>query len=336
MNLLKMSLIALAMGLGACSSNSDSSNNNGGTVTPAGGGGNPPAQSFDYKRFLYSTSGVCGKGGFYFRFLSASDTVIGKDYGHDIMVDSRILLYANGSFEVETTEKYILEYLPDGYKYRQQKSRYVSGQYREENGKLILGDLMELTGSEVGNRLVASILYKKNLMSPGLRGMTVSGNMVWSTAEIRSERETCPNDEDKLREFDQFKARANRSTTNLNSLATNEQVIAGSVTIKRLELILHSDGNYQVVARASVPDFAFDWSYIIDSGIWERRGSELKLNNGFVSLGGERDAVNLTFTRKVNLYTDDKTYPIDLTGRTFTLKYGASDLTTDDLTYKYR
>ena len=334
-----LGMLVLVAALAACSAKTDMNDSGGAVVVPADdGGGNPPkpGAAFDYRRMLYDTSGVCGQQGFYFKLLTADDIVIGQREGQDVMVDSRILLHPSKKFEVEITEKYILSYTATGYTYKKQKSRYVSGNYVEANGKLVLGDLMEIVGREVDKRVVANILYKKDMMSSGLASHSVTGHMVWSTSAIQSERETCPNPEDTLGDFAKFQARPNRSVLQLNALYSDQQIYADGFYIKNMRLILESDGNYSIVAEGAAPTEGFVSTYIIDSGIWQQVGGQLKLYHGVLSLGFEDDEATLRFTRDLTVFGKDKIYSLPMTGKSLSMKFGPTNLTKDDLTDTYR
>lgn len=331
-------LLAMALTLAACSGRVESSETIGGGVgVPDDSGNQPkPVVAFDYNRFLYDTSGVCGQQGFYFKLLTADDVVIGQRDGQDVMVDSRILLYPNKRFEVEINEKYILKYTDSGYAYKKMKSRVVSGTYSQSNGKLVLGDVMEIVGREVDKRVQANILYKKDVMSAGLSGRAVMGHMVWSTSAIKSERETCPNPEDSLGEFQKFQARADRSTIQLNALYSDQQIYANGFYIKNMRLILQNDGSYAIVAQGAAPTVGFVTTYIIDTGYWSRVNGSLKLYNGILNLGFGDDEATLRFTRDLTVFANDKAYSLPMTGKSVSMKFYPSDLITDDLTDTYR
>lgn len=334
-----LGLLVMVVALAACSAKTDSSQSGGAVVVPADdGGGNPPkpGAAFDYRRMQYDTTGACGQQGFYFKLLSAEDIVIGQRNGQDVMVDSRILLHANKRFEVEITEKYIMSYTATGYTYKKQKARYVSGSYVEANGKLVLGGLMEIVGREVDRRVVATILYKKDVMSPGLANHFVNGHMVLSTSAIESEREACPNPEDTLGDYAKFQARADRSVLELNALFSSEQIYANGFYIKNMRLILEADGHYSIVAEGAAPTEGFVSTYVIDSGMWQQVAGQLKLYNGVLSLGFGEDEAILRFTRDLIVFTKDKAYSLPMVGKRVTMKFGPSNLTKDDLTDTYR
>lgn len=332
-------MLVMVAALAACSAQKDSSESGGAVVVPAddGGGGPPkPGAAFDYRRMQYDTSGVCGQQGFYFKLLAADDIVIGQRDGQDVMVDSRILLHPNKRFEVEITEKYIVSYTATGYTYKKQKSRYVAGNYVEANGKIVLGDLMEIVGREVDKRVVANILYKKDVMSSGLANHAVTGHMVWSTSAIQSEREACPNPEDTLGDFAKFQARPDRSVLQLNALYSGQQMYVNDFYIKNMRLILENDGHFSIVIQGAAPTEGFVSTYIIDSGIWQQVGGQIKLYHGTLSLGFNDDEATLRFTRDLTVFTKDRAYTLQMTGKSVSMKFGASDLTADDLTDTYR
>ena len=331
-------LMVMALSLAACSGKVESSDSGGAVGVPADDSGNQPKPgvAFDYSRLMYDTTGVCGQQGFYFKLLSADDVVIGSRDGQDVMVDSRILLYPNKRFEVEINEKYITSYTASGYTYKKMKSRFVSGNYIQADGKLVLGDVMEIVGREVDKRVQANILYKKDVMSAGLSGRSVMGHMVWSTSAIKSERETCLNPEDTLEEFQKFQARADRSTIQLNALFSDQQIYANGFFIKNMRLILQNDGSYAIVAQGAAPTVGFVTTYIIDTGYWSRANGSLKLYNGVLNLGFGDDEATLRFTRDLTVFANGKAYSLPMLGKTISLKFGPSDLITDDLTDTYR
>jgi hypothetical protein len=335
MKFTSVGLIIVSLILAACSGRVDSVGNPGMTTSQEDSG--PPSVSaFDYRKFYYGTSGVCGGSSFYFKLLKAADMNLGQRDGHDILVESSILIFENKSFEVEYVEKYILDYTPSGYKYKYMKSRYVSGNWHQEGDRLILGDLMEISGKQDGTRTVASVIYKKDIITNGLKNKMAQGGMVWSSSAIKSERETCPTDQETLGNFDRFKARETRSEIHLKSLSSNDPLVLGNVVVKKLDLLIDTDGHYYLVALAALPNAAFDWSFIIDSGIWQRNGSSLKLYNGVVNMTYSGNQVDLTFTRNLTLFTAVSAFPLQVEGKTVRLSFGYSDLTTDDLSDTYR
>lgn len=336
MKLKLATLLMMILSLAACSKTADSSESAGGITSEEGGNQPKPAGAFDYSRFVYDTSGVCGQQGFYFKLLVADNVVIGQRQGQDVMVDSRILLHADKRFQVEVTEKYILSYTDSGYTYKKLKSRYFAGTYTQANGKLILGDLMEIVGREVDKKNVAYIRYLKDVMSAGLQGQSVNGHMVWSTSAIKSERETCPNPENTLGAFAKFQARADRSQILLNALYSDQQIYSNGFFIKNMRLILQSDGSYAIVAQGAAPSDGFVSTFIIDSGYWSQINGALKLYNEVLSQGFDDDEAVLRFTRDLTVFINGKAYSVPMIGKAVTMKFGPSDLTTDDLTDTYR
>lgn len=260
MKFTSLGLIIVSLILAACSGHVESGGSSGITNSQEDSGP-PPVSAFDYRKFYYGTSGVCGGSSFYFKLLKAADMNLGQRDGHDILVESSILIFENKSFEVEYAEKYIMDYTPSGYKYKYMKSRYVSGTWRQEGDRLILGDVMEVSGKQDGTRAVASVLYKKDIITSGLKDKMAQGGMVWSSSAIKSERETCPAAEETLGNFDRFKARASRAEIHLKTLGSKELLVLGNVVVKKLELVIDEDGHYYLVALAAVPNAAFDWSY---------------------------------------------------------------------------
>ena len=334
-----LGLLVLVAALSACAQNTDSSDSTRAVAAPTGNGsGNQPKpeEKFDFRRMLYGTSGVCGKQGFYFKYLSADDVVIGQRNGQDVMVDSRILLYPDKRFEVEITEKYIMNYTATGYAYKKQKSRYIAGNYVETDGKLVLGDLLEIVGRDVDKKIVASVLYKKNVMSMGLANHSVAANMVWSSSAIKSERETCPYSDEVLGDFSKFQARQDRSVLQLNALYTNQPIFVDGFYVKSLQLVLEKDGSYAIVAEASAIGSGSVATYFVDSGYWQQSGGRLVFYHGVLSLGFNSDEATLRFTRDMILFGSDKAYTLPMTGKTVSLKFGPSNLTKDDLTDTYR
>ena len=333
-------LLILFGGLSACAPSVESSESVHTANVPVddGGGNEPPkpVAEFDYRKMLYGTDGVCGQGGFYFKLLSADDAVIGQRNGQDVMVDSRILLYLNGKFQVEITEKYIASYTATGYTYKKKKSRYIEGYYVLANGKLLLGDLMEITGRSVDNRIQASILYKKDVMYRGLAHREVMGHMVWSTSAIKSERETCPKSDENLGDFAKFQARPNHTVLQMKALSTTEPMYTSGFNFKSIQVFLESDGSYALVIQGSTLGSSSIANYYVDSGYWEQSGGHLVLYHGVLSLGYNSDDATLQFSRDLLLVGNGKAFSVPMTGKTISLKFGPSDLTKDDLTDTYR
>lgn len=336
MKLKLAALLMMTLSLAACSGNADSNEAAAGTPSDVGDNRPKPAVAFDYGRLMYDTAGVCGQQGFYFKLLTADDVVIGQRQGQDVMVSSRILLHPDNRFEVEVTEKYILSYTGSGYTYKKTKSRFVTGNYTQSNGKLVLGDLMEIVGREVDKKNVAYIRYNKDLMSVGLEGKSVTGHIVWSTSAIKSERETCPNPEDTLGDFAKFQARPDRSQTQLSALYSDQQIYSNGFYIKNMRLVIQSDGSYAIVAQGAAPSEGFVSTYIIDPGHWSQANGTLKLYNEVLTQGFEDDEAVLRFTRDLTIFANGKAYSVPMIGKSVSMKFGPSDLTTDDLTDTYR
>ncbi|MGE3263534.1 MAG: hypothetical protein AB7K68_17290 [Bacteriovoracia bacterium] len=195
---------------------------------------------------------------------------------------------------------------------------------------------MEINAREVEKRVVANILYKKNVVSQGLADHSVMGHMVWSSAAIKSERETCPSQEDMLGDFAKFQARADRSKIELNALYSDQQIYANGFYIKNMRLILESDGHYAIVAQGAAPGEGFVSTFIIDSGIWQQVAGQLKLYHGALSLGFANNEATLRFTRDLIVFVRDKAYSVPMMGKSVSMRIGPSDLVTDDLTDTYR
>ena len=336
MKLKLAALLMMALSLTACAKAVGTSEPDTGTI--ADGGRSQPEEiaPFDYGRFMYGAIGACGSRGFYFKLLAADNVVIGQRQGQDVMVDSRILLHPGNRFEVEITEKYILSYTDSGFAYKKLRSRYVSGSYVEADGKLVLGDLMEIIGREVDKKNVARIRYLKNVMSSDLRGQVTNGHMVWSSSAIRSEREACPGAEDMLGDFAKFQARANRSQIQLNALRSDQQIYSNEFYIKNMRLVLQNDGSYAIVAQGAAPGEGTLSTIILESGYWSQVRGALKLYNGILTKGFAEGEAVLRFTRDLTVFVNDKAYSVPMIGKSVSMKFGPSDLTIDDLTDTYR
>ncbi len=295
-----------------------------------------PTPGFIYKRLVYGTEGTCGEKGFFFKTLKTEDQVVGKVDGRDVVAESTILLHANNLFEVEYVEKYVSQYMASGYRYSKSKKRYVSGHWEIQNDRLVLGDLMEIVGQEKNHRGSALVTYKQNLITAGLKDAKLEGGMVAASAAIRSERETCPVDAEKLGLFDRFKARQNLAEIQLSTLRSNEFMVIAGVAFQNMEVVLREDGHYEVVASAVFASGERTETFIIDSGFWERNGAALKLYNGWLRPTTEWNEAVITFARDLTFYVGSKHYTVPLKGRSIGLKYGASMLTMDDLTYTYQ
>jgi hypothetical protein len=343
MKVIALAAIAFAVTLSGCAEHKDGPQDKAliANQTPLGGGTRAPATSFDYKRVQYLTDGTCSAGNVYFRYLSVEDVNLGKDaIGNDIMAEADVLIHANNRYEVEYKEKYITDYTTNGYRYKRQRVRNFEGTVKVMNGKLLLDDLMEIKAQEVEGKVVATVLYKKNIVTQGLKNVAVKAVNVWSTAGIRNHREVCPDEENTLGIFSNFRARETRTSIALKGLSTNERVMAGQVTLNGLELILHADGNYHLLARVRLPgdNYGSERPYIIESGVWDRAGSMLKLYYGIVRMAQYGSGVELRFTRDLTLFDDEnqKSYQLALTGKTVKLISGPSEFNMDDLMDTYR
>ena len=200
------------------------------------------------------------------------------------------------------------------------------------NGTLVLDDLMEIEGRKVDERLLATIHYKKNVMSAGLKDEVVGGHMVSSTAAIKSERETCPTQEETLGDFEKFLAREDRSELELDGLHADSEVHGTGFYIKNIRLILEDNGSYAIVADGAVAGYAFVSRFIVATGFWQRLGDQLKLYHGLLSLASSADEAVLRFDHDLTVLAKDKVYSLPTNGRTLRMKFGPSGVTTDDLT----
>jgi len=337
-----LTAIACVAVLSGCAESKDSAKDESHLVNQQGSGGSRnPASTFDYKRIQYTTDGSCSAGNVYFRFLSVENVNLGKNaFENDILADADVLIHADGRYEVEYLEKYITDYTPTGYRYKRQRVRNFEGKWKEVDGKIILDDLMEITAREQDRKVEAAVLYKKDIVTAGLKGATARGVNVWSTAGILSYREVCATEQDTLGMFERFRSRDSRVNISLNGLVSNDRMVVGEVAISGMELLIHPDGNYHLVARAktSADNFSVERPYIIESGTWERFGSQLKLYYSVVSLAYGNNGVELSFTRDPVLFDDDhnKAYPLALTGKRVRLMMSRSSLNMDDLTDTYR
>jgi|SRR3989344_1617168 len=344
MKIIFLLAVAAAAALTGCSQSNEEAKRQGEVIAHQRNnenGSRAPATAFDYKRVQYATDGSCAKGSLYFRYLSVEDVKLGQTAeGNDILVDADVLLYSNGQYEVEYTEKYITDYTDTGYRYKKQKVRNFAGHWNEIGGKLVLDDLMDVSAQEVEGKVVGSVLYKKDIVTVGLRGTTARAVNVWSSAAIRSYREMCPNEQDVLGSFEKFRARNNLETNSLNGLASTERMTVSNVEIRQMHLILHTNGSYHVMVLARVPadGYSSERPYTLESGSWERMGQMLKLYHGMVSMAYGGVGVDLRFTRDVVLFDDvnQKAYSLALTGKSVKLMFSPSPFNMDDLTDTYR
>ncbi len=330
--------LAFATALSACAESKDSARDQG-FVTSQENGGNresrTPASAFDYQRIVYTTDGSCAAGNVYFRYLSVQDV----NLGNDILAEADVLIHANNRYEVEYKEKYVTDYTASGYRYKRQRVRNFEGAVKQVNGKLVLDDLMEIEAQEVDGKVIASVFYQKNIVTEGLKNVAAKAVNVWSTAGIQSHREVCPDEENTLGVFSSFRARESRTSIALKGFSTNEAVIAGQVVLSGLELIVHADGNYHLLAKARLANGSSgsERPYIIESGIWDREGSMLKLYYGRVRMA-QPGSVELKFTRDLTLFDDvnQRSYQLVLTGKAVKLVFGPSAFSMDDLMDTYR
>lgn len=337
-----LTAIACVVVLSGCAESKDSAKDQSYVVNQGGSGGSRnPASAFDYKRIHYTTDGSCAAGNVYFRFLSVENVNLGKNaIGNDILADADVLIHADGRYEVEYLEKYIIDYTSTGYRYKRQRVRNFEGRWKEADGKLVLDDLMEITAREQDRKVEAEVIYKKDIVTAGLKGAVAKGVNVWSTAGIRSYREVCATEQDTLGVFEKFRSRNSRVNISLNGLVSNDPMLVGEVAISGMELFIHPDGRYHLVARAKTPadNYLVERPYIIESGTWERFGSQLKLYYSIVSMVYGSNGVELKFNRNPMLFDDDhnKGYTLALTGKSVKMMMSHSSLNMDDLTDTYR
>jgi hypothetical protein len=334
--------IACVALLSGCAESKDSAKDQNNVMNQGeSGGSRHPTSVFDYKRIYYTTDGSCAAGNIYFRFLSVENVNLGKNaLGNDILADADVLIHADGRYEVEYLEKYITDYTPTGFRYKRQRVRNFEGKWKEVAGKLVLDDLMEISAREQDQKVEAEVLYKKDIVTVGLKGSIARGVNVWSTAGIRSYREVCETDQDTLGAFEKFRSRESRGNISLNALVSTERMLVGEVAIAGMELFIHPDGRYHLVARAktSADNYSVERPFIIESGSWERHGTQLKLYYGIVNLIYGSNGVELQFTRNPMLFEDDhnKAFTLNLTGKSIRMMMSRSTLNMDDLNDNYR
>ncbi|MBX3032596.1 MAG: hypothetical protein KF865_01630 [Bdellovibrionaceae bacterium] len=341
-------LMLLCVSFVACSQKSN------GQSPPAGTGSSSPtpghlpdnvSENFDYNKLMYSEQGTCGaKGGVYFKYLLIEDSVVGKsERGNDLLAEVRIALSPDRKFVAHYEEKEVENYTATGYAHKRDKSRIISGYWFLDEQTMVVGDLLRVKARMVDNRAKVSAIFLRDVITPNLRGMAVSGGMVWSTSPgTKSYREVCPTMESQLGSFAGFASQNDPESIKMSSLqlVQGQQFQSGSFYISDMQLFLHKGGSFHLLLSGvdmNDPTRTLK-HYIVEESYWDRTatnklnfyiGALLKKANGGAKLCLTRD---LYYVTPLNEVID---FPIE-EGKCVDLEFRASNYSLDDLTGNYR
>lgn len=341
-------LMFLSVSLVACSekSNGQSQSANTGKPTPS-----PsrlpdyvPEEKFDFNKLMYDEQGACGvKSGVYFKYLLIEDTVVGKsERGNDLLAEVRVVLTPDRKFVAQYEEKEVESYTANGYTHKRDKTRVVSGYWFLDNQTLVIGDLLKVKARMEENRVKASAVFLRDVITSGVTGLTARGAMVWSTSPgTKSYREVCPTKESQLGNFSVFASNNESESIKMSSLQLiqGQQFQVGSFHVNDMQLFLHKNGNFHLLINGidmNDPNYQLK-HYVVEESYWERTssnnlnfyiGSLLKKSSGGAQLCITKDLWH------INPKGEVLDFPTQ--GKCVDLEFRASNYNLDDLTSNYR
>lgn len=300
----------------------------------------PKVEKFNYDKLMYKEEGLCSSANFNFQYLSVQDVPLGKAYdGKDMLASMKIQLYRNHTFEIEYEEHDIESYRNEGYTYNRKRIRNLSGYWKIEGTRMILGDVLTLEGRMEDKYTLASVLFLKDIVSRNLAGKVGNGRKVWSTSGIKSYREVCPTTESDAGVFSNLIARDNLESINLNSLQMerSDAFMSGSNKIVGVEFFLQKDGSYNLLFRVIdvAEAYPVEKVYLVDSGVWDREGQALKTYSGRLAINASTGAVSMRLSKDLVFYRGKEDITFATRGKTILLTLKSSDFDMDDLTSTY-
>ncbi len=259
------------------------------------------------------------------------------------MAEVRVVLSPDRKFVAHYEEKEVENYTATGYAHKRDKSRIISGHWFLDGEALVIGDLLRINARMVDNRVKASAIFLRDVITSNVSGMTASGVMVWSTSPgTKSYREVCPTVESQLGNFAGFVSQNDPEDIRMSSLklVQGQQFQSGSVYVNDVQLFLHKGGSFHVLlSGVDMNDPARTLKhYVVEESYWERTssnklnfyiGSLLKKSNGGARLCFTKDLYYIT---SMNEVID---FPME-DGKCVDLEFGASTYSLDDLTANYR
>lgn len=341
-------LMFVSVSLVACSekSNGQPQSANAGKSNPAPSQpqGSTPDEKFDFNKLMYVEQGTCGvKSGVYFKYLLIEDTVVGKsERGNDLLAEVRVVLTPDRKFIAQYEEKEVDNYTANGYMHKRDKARVVSGYWFIDNQTLVVGDLLKVKARMEENRVKASAVFLRDVITSGITGMSARGAMVWSTSPgAKSYREVCPTKESQLGNFSVFASQNEPESIKMSSLQLpqGQQFQLGSFYVNDMQLFLHKNGEFHLLINGTDlndPNHQLK-HYVVEESYWERTSSNnldfyigalLKKANGGAQLCLTKDLWHITPNNEV------LDFPAQ--GRCVDLEFRASNYNLDDLTSKYR
>lgn len=341
-------LMFLCVSLVACSEKSN------GQPRSAGNGSSSPSPSrlpedmpenFDYSKLMHSEQGTCGvKGGVYFKYLLIEDIIVGKsERGKDLLAEVRVALSSDRKFVAHYEEKEVEEYTATGYTHKRDKSRIISGYWFLDDQTMVIGDLLRIKAKMVDNRVKASAVFLRDVITSHISGMTANGVMVWSTSPgAKSYREVCPRVESQLGNFVGFASQNDPESIKMSSLqlVQGQQFKTGSFYVNDMQVFLHKGGSFHLLLSGVDMNDATRTlkHYVVEESYWERTTSN-KLNFYIGALlkktdGGARLCLtkDLYYITPMNEMID---FPME-EGKCVDLEFHASNYSLDDLTGNYR
>lgn len=341
-------LMFLSVSLVACSEKSNgqpqSANADKPAPTPNRQPGNAADEKFDFNKLLYAEQGACGvKSGVYFKYLLIEDTVVGKsERGNDLLAEVRIVLTPDRKFVAQYEEKEVDSYTANGYMHKRDKARVVSGYWFIDDQTLVVGDLLKVKAHMEENRVKASAVFLRDVITSGITGTSAKGSMVWSTSPgVKSYREACPTKESQLGNFSVFASRSESESIKLSSLqlSQGQQFQLGSFYVNDMQLFLHKNGEFHLLINGidlNDPNSQLK-HYVVEESHWDRKSSNnldfyigalLKKANGGAQLCLTKDLWHIT--------PNDEVLDFPAQGRCVDLEFRASNYNLDDLTSRYR
>ena len=300
-------------------------------------------QKFDYAKIMYAEQGTCGsKGGVYFKYLLVEDTLVGKsERGKDLLAEVRVVLSPNRKFTAIYDEKEVDSYTASGYTHKRRKSRMISGYWSPDGDSIKLGDFIKIKARMEENRVRASVVFLRDVISTNVEGMKMNAAMVWSTSPgTKSYSEVCPTSENQLGSFSKYVAQSDPQSTKLSSLQLppGKRFEIGQYLVNDVQMFVHKSGFDLLLQVIDMKDPNYELKhYVVENSFWEKTAANsLSLYIGRLSLK-DGDVPQLCLTKDLFFVTEEKEIlDFQMNGRCIKLEYRASNYTLDDLTSNYR
>lgn len=303
------------------------------------------------KELWYRQEGTCDDKFIKFNTMMAYQIKIGERDGKDIMVESHIRINQDKTFEALVTERYIEkntkkemrlvfdfgDWNAVNYQFR---NRRFTGIATESDGKIHFGDFMDVAfirGYE--DSVWADITYKKDVISPGLKGKTAQGSMDDLFGGFTPRDQICTDYKEKMGEFVSFVADRDKTSQTLWSLKTGKiSQVKSKTKINNVEFFLYLDGHFEIVANLDSGGLEKNFIAKNGLGIWTNTKDGFSLFDWrdfkwiTLKMNSHRDGVVARFLSDINVYNNEAQETLETQDLTVDMTYGPSEISKDDLT----